>query len=163
MNKKIYILALCVCSVLSMLKANEKPSISIKIDSVSVIPNETFKSFDLQMYLTILNNSSEIIEYEPHPSIPYSYRGWSLNIYKDGELCDWNRTLLMDNFEEYSKLKAQKSVNEIFRAMLKFLDVSTLSGSFEAELQFASPFKEGEKQEKFFTSNRIQFEIKPSI
>ncbi|WP_283687228.1 hypothetical protein [Dysgonomonas sp. Marseille-Q5470] len=114
----------------------------------------------MQIYLTILNNSSEIIEYEPHPPIPYSYRGWTLNIYKDGKLCNWNRTLLMDNFEEDSKLKAQKSINEIFKAMLTFLDVNQLSGPFEAELQFASPFKEDKEQEKFFTSNRIQFEIK---
>ena len=37
-----------------MEKADEKPSISIQIDSISVIPNETFKSLDLQLYLTIL-------------------------------------------------------------------------------------------------------------
>ncbi len=160
MNKKSFVIVLCIFSVFSMLKADEKPSISIQIDSISVIPNETFKSLDLQLYLTILNNSSEIIEYEPHPPIPYSYRGWSLNIYKDGKLCEWNRTLLMDNFAECSKLKAHTSRTEIFRAMLKFLDVDQLSGTFEAELLFRSPFQEDKEQGKFFTSNRIQFEIK---
>lgn len=142
-----------------MLKANEKPSISIQIDSVSIAPNETFKSLDLEIYLTILNNSSETLEYEPHPPIPFSYRGWALNIYKDGVLCNWNRTMLMDNFAKDSKLKAQKSVNENFSAMLKFLDVEELSGSYEAELLLSIPLKEDSKRGNTYTSNRIQFDI----